>query len=91
LSPAEVLKFQETLTFACWRQAIALRENLRDSFLSMAPEEAVAGKSLGELELMEGGLRQIEQRFATDDHWMAVVRRHFHFIRRERRKHNRAQ
>jgi hypothetical protein len=86
LSPADVFEFQRTLTFAFWRESIALRENLRDSFLSMAPEEAVAGRQPYELDKMEVALQKIQEKFPGDVHWMAVIARHQHFIRRERRR-----
>jgi hypothetical protein len=86
LSPAEVFEFQQTMTFAFWRQSIALRGNLRDSFLSMSPEDAVAGRPPDELDKMEVALQKIQEKFPGDGHWMAVVDRHRHFIRRERRR-----
>jgi hypothetical protein len=86
LTLKEALRFQDTMTFAYWRQAISMRPALREAFLSYMPDELVAGRALEELAVMEVALRDISKRFATDCHLVAVAKRHAHLIRKERRR-----
>jgi hypothetical protein len=82
----DAVSFQFTMTFAFWRRSIMMRDALRDSFLSVMPDEAVADRELDELAAMEAGLREIEERFPRDAHLIAVARRHAHLVRKERRR-----
>ena len=82
----ELQTFIRTSTFKEWQTRIAAREEFRDSFLSAPPEEIVSGRSLETLEKMEAALAVVETKYSTDTHVMAVVARHRHFIRREKKK-----
>jgi hypothetical protein len=86
LTAKEGASFQGTMTFAFWRTSITMRSEFRESFLSFMPMEVVSDRALDELAAMEAALKGIADRFPSDGHLMAVVKRHTHLIRQERRK-----
>jgi hypothetical protein len=91
LTGGEILDFQTTDMFAKWRQGIAFRPALRDAFLSIAPRNAVAGRTPDQLDRMEAALQQIRSRAPKNGHWMAVVARRVRYIRKERRMRDHGQ
>jgi hypothetical protein len=78
--------FYSTLTFAGWRRGLVLRDEYRSGFLSISPEKIVVGRSYETLVRMEACLCELDKMFVNDEHLLAVLRRHLHLVRKEKRK-----
>ena len=86
LSKEEFLSFQETQSFKDWRTNFAARREFREVFLSFSPEKTLENRPIEQLIIIENCLKKLKQKFIKDEHFLAVCKKYFKFLK-EKKEH----
>ena len=85
LTADAVRLFTQSRMYSEWHRIVIMRPALREAFLSAPPESVIADRTPQELDAMEAALAEVASTYPNDGHLMAVVARHRHLIKREKR------
>jgi hypothetical protein len=85
ISLQQLQKFEATETAKRWRARRRITSHLRNFFLSVDGREVIDTKTPDQLRECEGLVATLLETYALDEHFVAVLKRHRHLIRRRLR------